>query len=703
MFSSEQIQAEPCGEQASMERDARMTNALEMRSSTSQSEQSETPSTLVRVVQWIKGSPAAVDDCSGSVRHSLPVVEVEMSPSEKNSNDEQLDIQPRVVAESPAEALEDAAVYAEAEAEAAPVATESSVVEEDAGLNDSTSIEANNDSVTNVRKQKNKNASVVNNPSPFKQCLPKRLVYPSAKNASCPNSLIPLSDTIPIPDKSKEADSNTKEYEPECFMHYYDTMGKLHLDPETFHWGTEETTLEDDTFLAYDQKLGRIYHNSFTLNGASFEVGDFVKQKSSSTGTTDFFRVVGAFQATRSFVGVWSDLDRTEKTGSKNRRKEEIQKRGHPYMFVLPVHNIARGRKSSAWKESELLLGADARFTPGHIDMLPHWLGEPGIQLEKIQVPSDLLMLNLPKTWDKEFSAQLVQFFQKTRGTIKKKERMSSAKIWYTEQSSDDSDGFDSDGDSIQMKKPRKKVARKIKKEVKKGQSKKRQETEDDEATVLEGEHLEKKSVADARVNLQDVMEIEKSNSKEQEAPPPSKKRVAISILDLQQKRKKSKGRRKQRIYLAHPVMVSPFGVKHVANILTDDVNALEVEAEPKVQEDRFANISSDDECAKAEVAKAPSFEESKVAKVTKIPNEEECQKRVNKSTDEFEFNDNGNLEGGVFVSSVKRVSLSPEAINEAEESNANRISQFRDKRRKKRRFKIPTEVLIDLNKNVEV
>jgi hypothetical protein len=252
---------------------------------------------------------------------------------------------------------------------------------------------------------------------------------------------------------------------------------------------------------------------------------------------------------------------------------------------------------------------------------------------------------------------------------------------------------------------PRKKVARKIKKKIKKGRSKKRQETEDDDQTVLEGEHLEKKSVADARVNLQDVMEIEKSNRKEQEAPPPSKKRVAISILDLQQKRKKSKGRRKQRISLTHPVMVSPFGFKHVANTLTDNVNALEVDSEPEVQEDRFANISSDDECAKAEVAKAHSLEESQVAKVTKIPTEEECQKEVNKSTDEFEFNDNGDLEGGAFVSSVKRVcSLSPEAINEAEESNANRISQFRDKRRKKRRFKIPTEVLIDLkNNNVEV
>uniref|UniRef100_A0A7S2UCF8 Uncharacterized protein n=1 Tax=Attheya septentrionalis TaxID=420275 RepID=A0A7S2UCF8_9STRA len=179
-------------------------------------------------------------------------------------------------------------------------------------------------------------------------------------------------------------------------------------------------------------------------------------------------------------------------------------------------------------------------------------------------------------------------------------------------------------------------------------------------------------------------MEIEKSNRKEQEAPPPSKKRVAISILDLQQKRKKSKGRRKQRISLAHPAMVSPFGLKHVAK-------------------GRFANISSDDECAKAEVAKAHSLEESQVAKVTKIPTEEECQKEVNKSTDEFEFNDNGDLEGGAFVSSVKRVSCSPEAMNEAKESNAFCISQFRDKRRKKRRFKIPTEVLIDLNKNVEV
>ena len=50
-----------------------------------------------------------------------------------------------------------------------------------------------------------------------------------------------------------------------------------------------------------------------------FDVGDFIEEKDSDTGNTFYYRIVGAFQALKSFVGNWDG------------RLVNIQNRGKKY------------------------------------------------------------------------------------------------------------------------------------------------------------------------------------------------------------------------------------------------------------------------------------------------------------------------------------------------------------------------------------
>ena len=93
--------------------------------------------------------------------------------------------------------------------------------------------------------------------------------------------------------------------------YFWDMRGRLRFDCECieFEW-------PDGSFLGYRRYLGRVYHDSFFFQGASFNVGDFVWV--TQGGERYLSRIISAFQATRSFIGYWDS----------RRRKRELQKRG---------------------------------------------------------------------------------------------------------------------------------------------------------------------------------------------------------------------------------------------------------------------------------------------------------------------------------------------------------------------------------------
>ena len=159
---------------------------------------------------------------------------------------------------------------------------------------------------------------------------------------------------------------------------------------------------------------------------------------------TEYYRIAGVFQATLSFVGDWEDGSFPPK-GRRNPHKGEIQKRGHPYLIVVPLKlkpdvvsekarkrmmKKARRRPGSAASDSEsdagftscdsddggggrlgitnkkrrlpgggstsanqedqvekeLVLTKEELLEPSNIFVLPMWLGEPRVTFETISV-----------------------------------------------------------------------------------------------------------------------------------------------------------------------------------------------------------------------------------------------------------------------------------------------------------------------------
>jgi hypothetical protein len=107
-------------------------------------------------------------------------------------------------------------------------------------------------------------------------------------------------------------------------LFYWDTLGETRTRGVDFSWPTDV-----GSFLGYREKVGRVYYRSFTLRGHKYTVGDFVwKTESEERGV---YRILSAFQATKSYMGYWSK--------KREHQKEELQKRGKRDES-LPYHNL---------------------------------------------------------------------------------------------------------------------------------------------------------------------------------------------------------------------------------------------------------------------------------------------------------------------------------------------------------------------------
>jgi hypothetical protein len=94
---------------------------------------------------------------------------------------------------------------------------------------------------------------------------------------------------------------------------FWDTLGRVRNKRVSFSWTSSD---KQAVSLGYRKSLGRVYYDSFTLRCHTFRVGDFVWKM--DDGEKGLFRIVSAFQATRSFMGFWD----------KKWEQELVQKRG---------------------------------------------------------------------------------------------------------------------------------------------------------------------------------------------------------------------------------------------------------------------------------------------------------------------------------------------------------------------------------------
>jgi len=208
--------------------------------------------------------------------------------------------------------------------------------------------------------------------------LPRcRMKYLQQKSRHEPSSGIPISST-------SGAGENSSEKGHMEIIPYWDTLGSCRLDSNVFQWANaNQNSSSSPAPIGYDKKLGRVYYSSFTLHGKHFNVGDFIVR--TEYGSDEAIRIVGAFQATKSFLGRWGGG-----IGWENQEKsEEIQKRGHPYLLLAPMvakSTLCKGKGGRKRKkegpEEELVLHTefDTNVCP-----LPQWLGEAG-EYRKISV-----------------------------------------------------------------------------------------------------------------------------------------------------------------------------------------------------------------------------------------------------------------------------------------------------------------------------
>ena len=130
---------------------------------------------------------------------------------------------------------------------------------------------------------------------------------------------------------------------------FWDTLGKPRAGAYTFAWGKA---------IGYRSQMGRVYYDWFQLGSNTIRVGDFVKltQDGRKQGKGEFFKVVSAFQATRSFVGRW------------NSASEQLQNRGKAYVELVPLYVDAGDAGHS------FLMCTAPEWNPGYVEGLPFCL-----------------------------------------------------------------------------------------------------------------------------------------------------------------------------------------------------------------------------------------------------------------------------------------------------------------------------------------
>jgi hypothetical protein len=108
--------------------------------------------------------------------------------------------------------------------------------------------------------------------------------------------------------------------------------------------------------------MGRVYYDSFTLCNNQIRVGDFVKLDDK------YFKLVSAFQGTRSFVGKW------------NGAKVQLQNRGFTYVELAPLNYDA--------DNDRFVLCAESEWNPGHVEGAPTGLFDDGIacNIQKVDI-----------------------------------------------------------------------------------------------------------------------------------------------------------------------------------------------------------------------------------------------------------------------------------------------------------------------------
>ena len=108
--------------------------------------------------------------------------------------------------------------------------------------------------------------------------------------------------------------------------------------------------------------MGRVYYDSFKLCNIQIRVGDFVKLDDK------YFKLVSAFQGTRSFVGKW------------NGGRVQLQNRGFAYVELAPL----KYQEAS----DRFVLCAESAWNPGHIEGAPTALFDDGIacDIQKVDI-----------------------------------------------------------------------------------------------------------------------------------------------------------------------------------------------------------------------------------------------------------------------------------------------------------------------------
>ena len=116
---------------------------------------------------------------------------------------------------------------------------------------------------------------------------------------------------------------------------FWDTLGQIRPISTDFIWGKP---------IGYRRHMGRAYFDSFELFGKWIRVGSFVKMEK------QYYKIISAFQATRSFVGRW------------NTKSDELQNRGFAYIELAPIKRI-EGERYFLLRSNE--------WNPGHIEGIP--------------------------------------------------------------------------------------------------------------------------------------------------------------------------------------------------------------------------------------------------------------------------------------------------------------------------------------------
>lgn len=115
---------------------------------------------------------------------------------------------------------------------------------------------------------------------------------------------------------------------------FWQTLGKTRCIGYDFKWKGKP--------LGYRSSMGRVYYESFVLNGTEIGVGNIVRFSESEA----ILKVVSAFQATKSFVGFWPD----------RKTRAEVQNRGIAYVELVPFYKKKDGNgfvllASSKWND----------------------------------------------------------------------------------------------------------------------------------------------------------------------------------------------------------------------------------------------------------------------------------------------------------------------------------------------------------------